>query len=845
MQKSSDPRYVDRAFQALGVPLENNETSDFRSLPPIQPPDSEVSQWQVTCQDLIPRLLDDFSANQLGALAAIWFTAATPEMHDQAGEIILASKEKLQVLVASLTSEEQAWKETIDEFKRQWSLLDFEKGHNRRQEVGFDSYFEQQLTQYLDQRLVIGLEDASVWHHREEFAFARFLQRSIEIHASPAVEVQPAPLISTLQLESQHSLFKGAAVRFRGRVHQIDLANRHFPQWKLDLDYWVVWMQGSDQASQPVAAYIPQQIMNSIEFHPTGLMDTEIELRALVGKRLAYSSASGLQIAPTLFASHLELIPQTSPMIDNPQIMRDLVYAIVLGLLLGGILLLPILGSWRRRKHQVARRPSTHSKDGYGRLPDNTSRVWWIIFTLASLCPGNENFVFAQSEVPPWVKPAEGDRLAFISQRLQATFHQTNATELAPENRSTGVVDDAVLKTLNLMQRMQWPDVSQLRLELPEHDLMISGYEAQGQVLRADSVPLTESQSDWSGDSTTFLIEFLPEDTNESTPASQLPPLNIFCTHVPSQWPRATQIVQPAVIQGLLITSIRTGAKLVAVSQPPRWVVPSQFNGDAFRPHIQPNWLALSHAGWDLAALDTLARNEKLTLQADESVPFYSLLRILADTKLDLTSDPNTDPFEVISHASDSILQTIRWPVRLVRGTRVNIGDEADLSQLNAPLYYQFDGFVMLGARNIQLQIPTANGNTETLRFEGEFPVTIVSAAPSEFLPHTDESTASWEVGEFATVTGVFYRLWSYQSDLVEQKQSQARQVAPLVVAQTMRLSAPPIRTVALTESGWFGAALCLAVLLLLGGILFSAMVLDRSPRRASTASKSSRDTLA
>ena len=87
----------------------------------------------------------------------------------------------------------------------------------------------------------------------------------------------------------------------------------------------------------------------------------------------------------------------------------------------------------------------------------------------------------------------------------------------------------------------------------------------------------------------------------------------------------------------------------------------------------------------------------------------------------------------------------------------------------------------------------------------------------------------------YARVSGVFYRLWSYQSELMEEKSAAARQVAPLIVASDLTLITPPIRTSSSSPIGWFGYALCLATLAVLGGILFSVFRKDTTRHHRKT----------
>ena len=313
-----------------------------------------------------------------------------------------------------------------------------------------------------------------------------------------------------------------------------------------------------------------------------------------------------------------------------------------------------------------------------------------------------------------------------------------------------------------------------------------------------------------------------------------------------SQWMDSVQLRQPITVKGLALQlndlqgnvddSGRQTKTLCIFADRPQWNFPSTVAPlavDELQPEIKNYLLHLGKQHWDLALLDTLQRNNQRSLDASESAAFYSLLSIMGSP--DRLEDQSlrveqVTPLEAITHSFDNIARPVDWPVRLVTGSLVEVVDSADQSSLGSDRYFQFDGFLRMPNQTIHYQ--AAQGQ-QAIDFNGEFPVTLVMVDPPEFLlPAVDTSSErTWKVGQYARAKGVFYRLWSYHSAKLDAGSPQSRQAAPLVVASHVVPDVPQFSAQAPT-TGWFGYALCLAVLAILGVILTS--VFQTMPRRSS-----------
>lgn len=237
---------------------------------------------------------------------------------------------------------------------------------------------------------------------------------------------------------------------------------------------------------------------------------------------------------------------------------------------------------------------------------------------------------------------------------------------------------------------------------------------------------------------------------------------------------------------------------------------------DAFfnaRPRLPEHWQELAEAGWDLYWIELLRNSNEKSLSEAEREPFLKLIQ-LADAGTLVCNSAKRNPMEVLGDSKKQLCCCVDWKVRLVKGSRVErAGPQDGLPQV----YYQLDGFVKMPGQRVEY-VP-AHG-TERAVFEGEFPVTIVLAGESEFIPTESRQSGehSWQIGRHAQLKGRFYRMWSYHSERLENSSTKGRQLAPLIVAENLLPARPdPIPA---SPVGWFGVAMGVGVVLIMAGIM-------------------------
>lgn len=801
------------------------------------------------------------------------------------GSVVIESLAE-QTRQSSLSSDDQEkWLANLHEFASQWRILCTTPGAEALPSA-VSPELQHALTATLDQRLLAELRDASPWTQSESLAFWRLLQRTTALRnpaPSPSSTMQPVsvpPLVSMLQLDAEAPALRGRSVRFLGSVRRVERVERTYPPLHMQAGYWVLWLRGDDDAPQPVAVYttdpLAEQLASLIDDRDADY--PQVEVYGIFGKRLAYASPAGLQVGPALFASQLTPMcgaPPPLPEVTAPELFSQFRLAVAVACLLAAAIVLPIL--WRNRRPPIARQPKANQPRARG------SRRWWLLLlcstvgtglivsqtSVASAATPAREVLAPPTSTPPWATAK--------TEPLREFLQAAGVTPLSPDaadavraslrNRSSEF-PNALLKAIYAVRRAGWVDAPQTLEPIDlGGGLSLHGQSMSGWVRAATPVVLDDTQRAWfqTGEQAQlYQVELQLQVSDSDTqalaePASEL--LTIYCERVPQMWLATAQLRQPARFFGLALVDDEAAGNpsLCALAAAPQWVFPGIVSADMptselasrLAPSLPPYLLQLGQIGWDLSYLDTIAARSQQPLARAEAPGFYSLLRLSrgapsaaasplvnsAAAQAEGDDAAAAQAMALLANARESIGKPIEWRVRIVTGTLVRVTQADDQRQLGGQSYIQYDGFVDIGNHRIRFQpnqspqSPLGDATaTSPLEFSGEYPVTIVAPQGEawELGEATNAGQESWPVGQYALVQGRFYRLWSYQSELVKSRSTQARQIAPLVVATHFSPTTPPKRD-ASANVGWFGWAMSAAMIAILAAIVWSATRKKRS----------------
>lgn len=876
MQRASNPTYIKNAFSSLGAPLDGAPRSKLQQVgqpsePTLGPQTSTTAQTATpkptTAQtappkptapnkikqladDLLPRLLDPATPSQLRVLSTIWFAINTQSLNQSdTGELARLQEEATAILntLASEVKEGDVWSSEVKGFESRWNDLwiELQKGSGRKGWIASTSddglrNFSDSLTDYLDVRLSESLRDATPWESSESVAFWRHLQRAAHFEAglsrtskddavvSDTKLPVDVPTVSTRELEAEQKTIRGQIVRFQGAIHRAEASTRTRPEFGLNEGYWVMWLRGADENTQPVAVYtLASRAMELATRIPTDPNASEsefpqVDLIAIVGKRLAYGSSSGVEVAPTLFA--LEMIPigitdelEEAVAKAPPKSDGSLYTILIASLLVAGALLAPFLLTQRQLFNAQKLKKRQREKEA-----SNAAKLL-VLLLLGPLC---SNGAVAQEQLSariesetsgetPFAKNNDNEYHKVLQNRLSLSLTANSIVELQRylAGDDPGQVPEAVLKIMQPASQVGWNKFLTLPQPLEFNGFQLSNFSVQGIVRRAMPLDLSQEQLAWFPYSKLYRIDFQPINSNtigtdkatenSQTDAAQSNLVTAFCSAVPNTWINAVQLHQPIELRALQLKLTDVERGLCLFLDQPNWHLPNNYALDQLQPQLKSNWLRLGQAGWNLAWIDFVRSRNQERLKSDEEVAYYTFQRAVTLLPPLEVASP-TDPVDVLSNASERLGDQVQWTVRVVVASQVNVSDPSAQQILGSDHYYQYDGFVDIGNKAINYKVPGADDKSKkaTIEFKGEFPTTIISREPFLIDPQQLQGRRSWEIAHYAQVDGIFYRLWAYQSELVS-KQGGTFQAAPIVVAQSMVSSPPPPPTLTSPTNGF------------------------------------------
>lgn len=866
MFKAADPKHVRNAFNALGVPLDAPAVEQPGKLAGARPlaqatPATPLTEsqkiWRATCQDLSNRIASSLTGTRLNTLAQQWFASAPSSDAPPDWQAIVLHTRSLiaeqQTRLAGVQTDPNAaapngdqWLAALRQFDQLWTEFSTKRSRTIAQadtpETGEDhlrtrgpdkdfvgseesgsfskQVFNESLSNQLDAALVAGLADAAFWKPHETTTFFRLLERAEQ--GITAGQHAKAPEINTLQLESESATLRGKLVRYRGEIHQIESSSGVDPISGEETLFYKLWLRGVDRANQPVAIYLTPALAEQLPKLPQVGKSLKLSepkrcsLSGLCGKRMAYRAEGGIEVAPSLFATHIQTFASDtlSPVQDDPDAGWKFAQ---IGLAAAAV---SLLITW------LVRPGSTGT-----RLVRRKSLV-------IAVCVLPHLSSLAQ-ETPPWAATNSVDTLrSILQQPIEDAWKQDTYANLMlhASSASATLFPDGVLKTVRLLNQVGWKRATELE-RLSSSWIAMDKVQIRGVVTQAEPVALTTTQLQWFGpDDTARLFRLKIQYRAGELQSERAEPLNavVYCTRVPLMWLGVTELRQPATIEGFELApsspepNSRLDEKNVTcfLAEAPQWTLSPSTKPAALNPLLSDRMLALGNCGWNLTHLDCVAANNQQALSQDEAAAYYTLMRSIASPlgrKLATTSRSETQPTDVLNSNRPQTGLPLNWSVRLVSGTVVEV-PKVDQGLLGSPRYFQMNGFVDIGNRKLSYLATTDSGETRAVNFEREFPVILVTT-DAKMVPENvaDGTKTSWDVGRHVKACGVFYRLWAYRSDLIESRGASSLQAAPLMVVTDLEDSLPPIRDRG-SPIGWFGVALSLVIVCLIGLVLYFAV---------------------
>lgn len=275
--------------------------------------------------------------------------------------------------------------------------------------------------------------------------------------------------------------------------------------------------------------------------------------------------------------------------------------------------------------------------------------------------------------------------------------------------------------------------------------------------------------------------------------------LRVIATSIPqawiSLWSQTQTLDQPMSAIGMVVSAGGdTEPRLIATPNVAWFPAAERSEGAS---GIRSHWALLAQYGFDVSMIQQLRSLNRQPLVAADQNAFYSMLRAAAEVQAADQPQPETiDAADLLRNPGDSIGKRIRLRCQSVRITRITLNNPAIIAALGSDHYWQIDALGELG--NVVIRIEPQDKTVEPAVFENRYPVSLATIRLPDFLAKAigdDRSTGLRNdvlmLSQQLTVEGFFYRLWSYENDLMQQHGG-GNQFGPLVMASQIIDSEPP-----------------------------------------------------
>jgi hypothetical protein len=649
----------------------------------------------------------------------------------------------------------------------------------------------QALIEALDNDLIETLRDGAPWQAGERLAFLRQFQIALQNSGSGMPH-----WISTTQLDSSGSEYRGQAIGLFGQVAQVDPSQPVSDAMLGEMEYRPWWMRPADGASQPWLIYLPQPVwlaarQSNPSFPQTqeAMQGVACRIEATYLKRLAYRSKRGVDVVPVLIARRID--PESASIASGSP-------------------------------------PSVPASASNWSLPwpqwKPPGRELAALRTLGGvLGPLMDQLRGEVSEASGWYSkpevegaPADGQGIAFdksAPSSLLAMVHQMDRhSELVRE----------WAEQPRLAERWNVPLRSMVGTATVWQQLAVAGEDAEwfgsDRCYRFWWEPALASAADpplpGSSDPSNAVVE-------EKSPGGRFAGKVatgcwIYCRQIPRLWLSSPRIDQPVSVAALWL----------AIDAPPApadpvhglaiasrldwswdgWAAPLPEGVDA----LPATYRYLGSQGWNLAQIDSLERLQGKPIQRDDGEALMPLLRLVTESatgngegaqasalvpatgtaKSPEVSKARRSLAQVLRDPIGSILQPVAISVRLLRAARIDVVDPSERQRLGADHYYEVDGMGDLQGTRIDYR--PSSKTSEPIRFEGEFPVTLLaSKLPAELLAEgevvEETQTAQIALRGQVEVEGLHYRMWAYRNQRIANRSidrpddATGAQLAPLI----------------------------------------------------------------
>lgn len=286
-------------------------------------------------------------------------------------------------------------------------------------------------------------------------------------------------------------------------------------------------------------------------------------------------------------------------------------------------------------------------------------------------------------------------------------------------------------------------------------------------------------------------------------------PLLVCARQVPPAWPLDESLDEAAAVDGLFLkvgastseggASADRPAELVFAADRIAWLP------DRPRPEwgVTDHHVLLARLGMDVSRLDDVRQRNRKPIGKEDRESFYQMLAASGRMTPELAADVRPDTLDLAKLLLEPETQhgrLIRCLGTAQRVTRIVVNDQDIRQRFGIDHYFQIDVFLPLGDRSIRLGPSDQDGPVFTNSFPATFCVLRLPPELEDLSQRMAAGTLATEtLNERVELTAFSFKLWVYKSQYVSSFEQQQRQLAPMLVATSVRMA--PLR---MGRNFWF-----------------------------------------
>jgi len=659
----------------------------------------------------------------------------------------------------------------------------------------------------IQQRLIGSVKDGTVWRAADGPA----LLATTAMHDSRGIRFEllrrswPAPSVAgVLPLLQQPAVYRGRTLTADGELVRIEKVSAPKSVFSIE-HYWNLWLLPDDATRRPwmvIVAQLPPEMKGLVSGSTDGKSNDEdstdkqifpiesprpsVRVQGEYIKRLSYQSQSGAELTPVLVGHLATLSPNGNPIISaslrtaasdpadrlsgdgaNSDGTKQDDEIPLLWIVIGscGIgFLLAVLVMWRTAAQ------NRYLRERRGKREINFGFCLFVTLFFSS----NDSYAQSLTDLLPGF---DSQRMSALTTNAQPTFDNPN------------INIDEIAKLVFRMDRLSDSSLTDRLARSASTPVVGDAIEIDSAI--AGSQPLTVSSD---------LQDYLELDRVEMILLESVDgvPRLLFTNRL------AGEAVIGDFISGVGVR-LRTAEVKAANDDSATPIIIDVAGRLKWTPAVpsSPADEVLAIAGVDLSRFSEIQSLDRMPLTQSDSAVFYPMVgaaRMVSENDPGLSetapekveSDDrlrtaianmrenltNALPVDLLRNPDGFTGDWIRLDLETVRITRVAVASDQRRDEIGGDAYYEIDAIGDLG--NVELLIDVPDG--EPVVMENRYPVTIISPTLPDFLRGSDAAEPIvLNQNTAIRIEGFFYRLWGFESDLMQQRGG--KQFAPLIIA--------------------------------------------------------------